>query len=185
MKHRQVQALCEGAVMVAAAQALGYLKLYEMPNGGSVSFIMLPIIIYCVRWGFGRGLLAALALGTLQFLLDGGFALTWVSILGDYVIAYGALGAAGLFSKAKGGFFWGTAAGTLARFLVIWVVGATVWAEYMPDAFLNMTMTSPWLYSAIYNGIYVGLCGLLCLVVGAAAWRTPLGKYLRAEDLRQ
>ncbi len=178
-KIRVLLSIVEGALMVALAQVLGYLKLWQMPNGGSVTFIMLPIFVYCVRWGFGRGLLAAFALSVLQFLLDGGLALGWQSILGDYLLAYSVLGLAGLFSKAKGGFFWGTLAGGLARFFVAWVVGATIWAEYMPESFFGMTMTSPWLYSLLYNGSYIGLSLALCLAVGAVLYR-PLGKYLKA-----
>lgn len=182
MKQKNVRALCEGAIMIAAAQALGYLKLFRMPNGGSITFIMLPVFIYCARWGFGRGTLMAFALSLLQFLLDGGFTISWVSIIGDYILAYAVLGVAGLCAKRYYGFFWGTLLGSLARFAVHWVVGATVWAEYMPEAFLGISMTSPWIYSGIYNFIYVGLSAVLCLVVGLLLYK-PLGKYLRGEDL--
>lgn len=34
--HLQMRALTEGAVMVALATALGYLKLFELPQGGAV-----------------------------------------------------------------------------------------------------------------------------------------------------
>lgn len=181
--HRHLRALCEGAIMVAAAQLLGYLKLYSMPYGGSITFIMLPIFLYCSRWGFARGMLAAFALSVLQFMLDGGFAISWQSILGDYVLAYSVLGFAGIFHRLRGGFFWGTLLGGFLRFCVTYVVGATVWAEYMPDRFFGMTMTSPWFYSAIYNGFYILLSTALCLLVGAACWK-PLGKFFRGEDLR-
>ena len=179
-KLRVLLSIVEGAIMVALAQVLGYLKLWQMPNGGSVTFVMLPIFVYCVRWGFGRGMLAAFALAVLQFLLDGGLALGWQSIIGDYLLAYTALGLAGLFSKRKYGFFWGTLVGSLARFVVAWVVGATIWAEYMPDSFFGMTMVSPWIYSLLYNGSYILLCMALCLVVGAIVYK-PLGKFLRQQ----
>ena len=179
-KVRVLLSIVEGAIMVALAQVLGYLKLWQMPNGGSVTFVMLPIFVYCVRWGFGRGILAAFALAVLQFLLDGGLALGWQSIIGDYLLAYTALGLAGLFSKRKFGFFWGTLVGSLARFVVAWVVGATIWAEYMPDSFFGMTMVSPWIYSLLYNGSYILLCMALCLVVGAILYK-PLGKFLRRQ----
>lgn len=179
-KLRVLLSIVEGAIMVALAQVLGYLKLWQMPNGGSVTFVMLPIFVYCVRWGFGRGILAAFALAVLQFLLDGGLALGWQSIIGDYLLAYTALGLAGLFSKRKFGFFWGTLVGSLARFVVAWVVGATIWAEYMPDSFFGMTMVSPWIYSLLYNGSYILLCMALCLVVGAILYK-PLGKFLRRQ----
>lgn len=179
-KLRVLLSIVEGAIMVALAQVLGYLKLWQMPNGGSVTFVMLPIFVYCVRWGFGRGILAAFALAVLQFLLDGGLALGWQSIIGDYLLAYTALGLAGLFSKRKFGFFWGTLVGSLARFVVAWVVGATIWAEYMPESFFGMTMVSPWVYSLLYNGSYILLCMALCLVVGAILYK-PLGKFLRRQ----
>ncbi len=59
---------------------------------------------------------------------------------------------AGLFYKQKHGFFIGTVVGCTARFLVHYVVGATIWAESMPETFFGMTMTTPWFYSALYNG---------------------------------
>ena len=177
-KLRILLSIVEGALMVALAQVLGYLKIWRMPNGGSVTLVMLPIFVYCVRWGFGRGLLAAFALSVLQFLLDGGLALGWQSIIGDYLLAYTVLGLAGLLSKTKGGFFWGALVGGLARLTVAWVVGATIWAEYMPESFFGMTMVSPWIYSLLYNGSYIGLSAVLCLVVGAILCK-PLGKYLK------
>lgn len=177
-KLRILLSIVEGALMVALAQVLGYLKIWRMPNGGSVTLVMLPIFVYCVRWGLGRGFLAAFALSVLQFLLDGGLALGWQSIIGDYLLAYTALGLAGLFSKAKGGFFWGSLAGGLGRFAVAWIVGATIWGEYMPERFFGMTMVSPWIYSLLYNGSYIGLSVVLCLVVGGILYH-PLKKYLR------
>lgn len=183
MKNKQLRALCEGAIMVALAQVLGYIKISPLPSGGSVSFVMLPIFIYCARWGFARGLIASFALGALQFLLDGGFAIGWQSIIGDYILAYGVLGIAGLFSRKKYGFFYGVAIGTVARFLVAWVVGATIWAEYMPEKFFGLSMSSPWIYSALYNGSYILLCAALYIVVGMIFYK-PMEKFLRGEDLR-
>ena len=57
MKNNALRALTEGGIMVAAATALSYLKLFELPQGGSVCIGMLPIFLYCVRWGLKDGLL--------------------------------------------------------------------------------------------------------------------------------
>ena len=92
-KRTPLRALTEGAVMVAIAQVLSLIKLWEMPWGGSVVLAMVPIILYAVRWGLGKGLLAAFAFGVLQFAFDGGFAIGWQSILGDYLAAFTALAA--------------------------------------------------------------------------------------------
>ena len=178
-----LRALTEGAVFVAAAQALSYLKLWRMPWGGSITLAMVPMIVYAVRWGLGPGLLAGFVLGVLQFSFDGGFALGWQSIIGDYLLAYMALGAAGLARGKKNGIFIGAILGGLARFLVHYVVGATVWAEYMPETFFGMTMHSPWFYSCLYNLAYMLPNIIITLVVLALLWK-PMGKYLRGEDLK-
>ena len=181
-KNRSLRALCEGAVMVGLAQVLGYIKFFDLPQGGSVSLNMLPIFIFCARWGFGAGMLTSFALSLLQLLLDGAYAWGWQSMLGDYILAYSVLGLAGLFHRGRYGFFIGALVGGIARFLVHFVVGATVWAEYMPDSFFGMTMTSPWLYSALYNGSFIALDIIIVLIAGAVMYK-PLGRYLRGEDI--
>ena len=175
--------LCEGAIMVAIAQILSYIKLWEMPWGGSIVLAMVPIILFSVRWGLGSGLLAGFVFGVLQFMFDGGFAIGWQSIIGDYLLAFTVLGLAGLMKGKKLGVFWGTLIGGVARFLVHYVVGATIWAAYMPDTFFGMTMTSPWFYSLLYNGSYMLPDILICLVIFALLYK-PLKKYFTAADLR-
>ena len=182
--HFALRALCEGAVMVALAQILGYLKLYELPQGGSITLSMLPIFFFSVRWGLKDGLLCSFVFGILQLLLDGGFAIGWQSMLGDYILAFGVLGLAGLCAGTKWGVFAGTVIGSVARFLVHWVVGATIWAEYMPDEFFGMTMTSPWFYSALYNGSYMVIDMAACLVVFAVLY-VPMKKYFLGQDLQK
>lgn len=180
--HLRVRTLCEGAIMVALAQALSYLKFMQLPNGGSLTPAIFPIVFFALRWGLGQGLLAGFAFGLLQLIFDGAYAWGWQSMIGDYILAFSVLGVAGLFHKQKYGFFTGTVAGCAARFLVAYLVGATVWAEYMPERFFGMTMTTPWFYSALYNGSYMLIDMILCLAVGALLWK-PLGKYIRGEDL--
>ena len=183
-KNLTLRALTEGAILVAAAQVLSMLKLWEMPWGGSVTLAMIPILLYAVRWGFGPGVLAGFVFGVLQFMFDGGFAIGWQSIVGDYLLAFTALGLAGLCRGKRGGVFTGSLLGGLARFLVHYVVGATVWAEYMPESFFGMTMKSPWFYSLLYNLAYMLPNIAICLVVFAIMIK-PLGKYLRGEDLHK
>ena len=69
----------------------------------------------------------------LQLLLDGAYAWGWQSMIGDYILAFSVLGLAGLFHKQKYGFFTGTVAGCVARFLVCGTAtapsspSATIW----------------------------------------------------------
>ncbi len=174
-----VRTLCEGALMIALAEILSFLPLYKMPWGGSIDLAMLPIFLFCARWGFGPGMLASIAHAVLQTLFEGGIAIGWQSIVGDFLLAYSVLGVAGLFWKVKGGFYIGTLVGCALRFLVHYVVGATIWAEYMPEVFFNMTMTTPWIYSALYNGFYMVIDCAAVLLVGFLLSRTPAAKYLK------
>ena len=99
--------LCEGALFVAMAQVLGFVKLWELPYGGSITFAMLPLFIFSVRWGCRNAFLASFSFGLLQFVFDGGFALSWPSLVGDYILAFGVLGLAGLFQGKRWGILQG------------------------------------------------------------------------------
>ena len=178
--HTRVRMLTEGAVMIAVAEVLSFLPLYKMPWGGSVDLAMLPIILFCVRWGLGPGLVASFAHALLQTLFEGGIAIGWQSIVGDFLVAYTVLGFAGLF---KGRFVPATVVACVLRFLVHYVVGATIWAEYMPETFFSMTMTTPWIYSALYNAAYMLPDMVVILVIGLILMKTPAAKYLTASDL--
>lgn len=180
--HLRVRMLTEGAILIAAAQALSMLKLYEFPQGGSITLDMLPIFLYCARWGFTPGLTASAAFAILQ-LVTGIYAWSWQSVFGDYLIPFTLLGLCGLFRKLPGGLYIGTVAGCAARFLSHYITGATVWAIYMPDEFFGLTMTSPWFYSLLYNGSYMLVDMVLCLVVFSVMERTSLKKYLTGGDL--
>ena len=182
-KNLTLRALTEGALFVAVAEVLSFIKLWEMPWGGSVVLSMIPLVLYAVRWGLGPGLLAGFVFGVLQFTFDGGFAIGWQSIIGDYLLAFTALGLAGLVKRTKAGVFTGSLIAGFARFLVHYVVGATVWAEYMPEQFFGMSMHSPWFYSLLYNLAYM-LPNLLIPVVVFALLYKPLGKFFRGEDLK-
>ena len=103
MKKSKVYALCEGAIMVALATALSYVKLMELPQGGSVCIGMLPLFIYFYRWDWKHSFLAAFAYGLLQLIFDGAYAWGPTSMLLDYVLAFTVLGVATFFRKMKGG----------------------------------------------------------------------------------
>ena len=180
--HYRLRALTEGAILIALAEILSFLPFYKLPWGGSIDLAMLPIIVGCVRWGFGPGMLISACHAILQTLFEGGIALGWQSIVGDFLLAYAILGVAGLF---RGKFAPATVVSCGLRFLVHYVVGATIWAEYMPETFFGMTMTTPWFYSALYNGAYMLPDMVLVLVAGILLLKTPARKFLLGQDLTQ
>lgn len=178
-----IRALCEGAVMVALSLILGLLKIFELPQGGSISLEMLPLLLYCVRWGMRPGFLACFGFGVLQIFIQGAVAYGWQSILLDYILAFGVIGVAGLFRGWRRGIFWGTLLGAAARFVVHFVSGITIYRILAPTELFNATFTSPWMYSLVYNGSYVAIDAAICLVLFAALY-APLNKYFTGADLR-
>ena len=178
-KPSKLRTICEAGIMLAIAQILGYIVLYKFNNGGSIDVAMLPIVLFGARYGMAWGLGVGLIHGVLQYFLGNGIAIDWTTMVADYLVAYGLLGfGAGIAHHfPKNRMSWGIIIGGVLRFMAHFIVGALVWGKYMPDTFFNMTMTSPWFYSLLYNGSYMLIDIILVLVV-ITVIRKPLSKYL-------
>ena len=102
MKNTKTKMLCEAAIFIAMAEILSLIKLYEFPNGGSVTLEMLPIILFAARYGCGWGAGAGLVYGAITYLIGNKFSIDWTTIICDYFLAFVALGfGAGLLSRRK------------------------------------------------------------------------------------
>lgn len=176
--------LAEAAVMVACAQILSYIKLLELPNGGSLTPAMFPMIFFAVRWGLKPGLLAGFTFGLLQLIFDGAYAWGWQSMLLDYLVAFTPLGLAGLFRGRKWGIFAGTVAGCFCRFVVHYISGVTIYKILEPTELMGTTFSNPGFYSLVYNGSYMLPNTILALAIAALLY-VPLKKYMLAQDLPQ
>lgn len=176
--------LAEAAVMVACAQILSYIKLLELPNGGSLTPAMFPMIFFAVRWGLKPGLLAGFTFGLLQLIFDGAYAWGWQSMLLDYLVAFTPLGLAGLFKGRKWGVFAGTVAGCFCRFVVHYISGVTIYKILEPTELMGTTFSNPGFYSLVYNGSYMLPNTILALAIAALLY-VPLKKYMLAQDLPQ
>ena len=183
MQNKNLRALCECAIFTAAALALSYVKLDVAALGGSISLVMIPLVLSAIRWGVGYGLAAGLVFGTLKFFIGGGTAINWQSMLLDYSVAYMFVGFAGLL-KGKSKTAWLAAViGGLGRFLVHYVSGVTIYAIVENTTIFGVTTANPWLYSLLYNGAYM-VPNIVLTAVAVGLLAIPLGKYLRREDLR-
>ena len=174
--------LCEGAIMVALAQILSYIKIMELPNGGSLTPAMFPILLFAVRWGLKDGLLAGFVFGLLQLIFDGAYAWGWQSMLLDYLVACPPLGLAGLFKGKKWGIFAGTVLGCLGRFIVHFISGITIYRIYAPTEILGTVFDEPNLYSLVYNGSYMLPNTILALAIAGLLY-APLKKFYVGEDI--
>ena len=183
--HLRIRALCEGAIMVALAFVMSFIKLYELPNGGSLTPAMFPILLYALRWGLPQGLTAGFVFGLLQLIFDGAYAWGWQSMLLDYLLAFTPLGLAGLFKGKAWGIFPGTAIGCLGRFLVHHLSGITIYRIVVPTAIPGLgTYDNPHLYSLVYNASYMVPNTILALILAGLLY-VPLKKYMAGQDLRK
>ena len=104
--YSKTRVLVECALMVAIGTVLANIKIFTMPNGGSVTLLsMLPFVLVSFRHGVKWGLFTGLVNGCLQMLL--GFwappTPTFIYFLGeillDYLVAFMALGTAEFFAR--------------------------------------------------------------------------------------
>lgn len=184
--HLQIRALCEGAVLVAAAQILSMIKILpDLPNGGSITLAALPVALYALRWGCGKGLLCAFAFGVLQLIFDGAYAWGWQSMVLDYLVAFTPLGLAGLFKRKSWGIFPGIAVGNLLRFAVHFISGVTVYRIYQPTQIPGIgVFDDAVLYSLVYNAIYV-LPSMVLALAAAGILYVPMRRFLAGSDIRR
>jgi thiamine transporter len=159
--------ITEVGLAVALAAVLHFVKLFEAPQGGSVSLEMLPLFFVAFRRGAGTGVLAGTLYGVLNLVLKP-FVVTPVQFALDYPVAFGLLGVAGWFAwPARGaagrlnrwGVVAGVAAGSALRFLSHLVSGVVFFAQYAPKG------QNVWLYSALYNAGYLVPEALLTVAV--------------------
>ena len=183
--HHRVRALTEGAIFVALAFVLSFVKLYELPNGGSLTPAMFPILLFALRFGLARGLAAGFVFGLLQLLFDGAYAWGWQSMLLDYLLAFTPLGLAGLFRGKAWGIFPGTLIGCLGRYAVHHISGITIYRIIEPTAVPGLgTYDNPHLYSLVYNGSYM-LPNMLLALALAGVLYVPLKAYFAGRDLKR
>ena len=155
-----------GAVCIALSSVLSRIKIWKMPQGGSITAAsMLPLMLFSYVYGMGPGCLVGALYGVLQFIIEPYF-LSLPQMLLDYPIAFGMMGLAGLFSKMDNenlGLTVGVVLASVGRFVAAVLSGVIFFAEYAGDQ-------NPWVYSIVYNGSYMLpeciICVVLCLAVG-------------------
>ena len=146
-------------LVFALGTILANIKIYELPNGGSITlFSMVPFILVSFRHGVKWGLFTGFVNSLLQMLLGfyappapGLLPLVGMILL-DYVLAFSFLGLACVFAKPFKNKLVGVAVGSAAvcvlRFLCSFLSGVLIWG--------NLSDGLPaWIYSLTYNGSYM------------------------------
>ncbi|MDR2650462.1 MAG: energy-coupled thiamine transporter ThiT [Clostridiales bacterium] len=155
-----VRALTCSAVCIALSSILSNVKIYHMPQGGSVTaFSMLFIVLVGYWFGPVIGILAGVADGLLQLAIDP-YVIHPMQLLLDYPLGFGALGAAGFFRNALrnntlgatqikfDGLCIGYIAAAMARWFMSFLSGFIFFYESSGDM-------NPAVFSAVYNISYI------------------------------
>ncbi|MBP5280973.1 MAG: energy-coupled thiamine transporter ThiT [Lachnospiraceae bacterium] len=190
MKNTKV--LVEGALMLALATVLSFIRIIHLPWGGSITLLsMLPIAIFSIRRGVGMGMVVSFLFSMIQFfqgILDGlfGWGLTpgmlIACILLDYILAFSVLGIAGIFrKKGRAGWLTGIGLAVFLRFVVHFLSGVIIWKS-VGALWGDFTTENYYIYSFLYNGAYM-LPELVFTVAGAwALLSVPQTKRLLLTD---
>ena len=164
--RERILAIASGGICIAVAQALSMIKIFRMPQGGSVTpASMLPLIFFGLCFGAGPGFAVAFGYSMLQVVIDG-LVVHPVQVALDYILAFSLLGAAGFFAPSKAlrlqesnilnrlklipiyKIFAAVFLGVLGRLVCSVSSGVLFYASYAPEG------QSPFLYSLIYNGSF-------------------------------
>ncbi len=178
MDRKRLQLLLEVSILGALSFILDKLTLFVMPQGGSITLSMLPIVLIAFRWGLKGGLLTGLISGLLQ-LMTGGTIFHWAQALLDYTLAYTLVGVAAITTfwlmnslkkERKGSMIAaiviGTVIGGTLRFIIHFLGGIVFFGAYAPA---NQPV---WLYSLVYNASYMIPSIILCSVVASILFTT-------------
>ena len=175
MKKNSIQALCVSAILLAMSIGLSFVKIWELPLGGSITLLsMLPLCFVSIKYGLGWGLGAAFCYSWFQILQEPPFGwglsvgMLLASLMLDYIVAFTVLGLAGAFRKyGTVGMVLGVGMALVARFLSHFLSGILLWANFDQFEFFGQSFTGrPVLYSLVYNGSYM-LPELVMTMVGA------------------
>jgi len=144
VRSKSISVMVEGALMVALSFGLSFIKVFHLPQGGSVTLGgMVPLLVFAFRHGVGPGLMAGTAYGLLDLVVNP-YVVHPAQLILDYPLAYGLLGLAGLFRKNV---MAGTFVGILGRFVAHFLSGVIFFAQYAEG--------NVYVYSATYNGSYL------------------------------
>ena len=187
-----IRALCEVGIFAALGfvfdELQGVLFGGVFPNGGSIGFAMIAVLIIAYRRGLWPALLTGLLMGLFDIATKA-YVIHPLQVLLDYIFPYFLVGFAGLlkplFDKSNSKqekVLWliaGTVIGGLLKFTSHYFAGVVYWAD--PTYFAwNLNEMNPYLYCFIYNIAFIGpsiiLTGALLVAVYLTAPRVLTNK---------
>ena len=165
--------ICEIAIFAAIGFILDEIQgaiAFSFPNGGSIGFAMVAVLILAYRRGFLPAILAGLLMGLLDIATKA-YIVHPAQLFLDYILPYTVVGFSGLFKpffdKAddrKIKILWliaGAILGGTLKFFSHFFAGIFFWNN-QGDFAWGLNYMSPALYSFVYNIAFIGPSIILC-----------------------
>lgn len=163
------------AVCIAMSFALSYIRVFKLPQGGSITLAsLLPVMLFSYIFGIKKGFLVGIIYGVLQAIQDP-YIIHPAQFLLDYPVAFSAIAFAGVFADVKAfekapqvSFLLGAIITGVFRFIAHFCSGAFAFGAYAGDA----GYTNVYLYSLAYNS-FVFADILVVIVIGVILFSSP------------
>lgn len=176
-KQYNTKALTYGAICIALSFALSYIKFFQLPQHGSVTFAsLLPLALYSYMFGTKKGVIAGIIYGFLQFIQSPSFYEPMQALL-DYPIAFAAIGVAGIarkFAFLKGDvrleFAVGTTIAVLLRYVSHVISGYFVFYSLRQEGYSPLTWALVYNLFTIVDLVIVLVMGVLVLLSRQVRW---------------
>ena len=158
------KAISTAGICIALSYALSYIKLFSLPQGGSVTLAsMLPLIIYSYLFGARKGVLAGAIYGVLQCLQSPQI-YEPMQVLLDYPVAFACIGLAGAFNNLKGikspvvKFTLGASLALVGRYVAHFLSGYYVFSSWAMPGYTALS------WSLVYNLYIIAELAIILLV---------------------
>ena len=159
-KKNDTKALAVSAILVALGTALGYITLFKMPYGGTVTpFSLLAIVLAGYFFGVKRGVMVGMCVGLFNLLFNP-YVIHPLQLFLDYPIAFGSLGLGAIFAnKGKYSIFLSYWFGLICRYICAVISGIIFFGSYAPEGFNAVT------WSLFYNMTYLAAEGVITTIL--------------------
>ncbi|MBT2584092.1 energy-coupled thiamine transporter ThiT [Planococcus sp. ISL-109] len=175
MRNLRVLLMVEIAIFAALGFVLDFVA-FRMPQGGSVSLVMIPIVLMAFRRGVLAGVATGFLVGLLQIVtgfisvapLSFGFVVMQVIL--DYLLAYSVVGFAGLL---RGRYLEATLTKKTGKIVLMVTLGVLLgsflrYVTHVITGILFFGMFADgnvFIYSAVYNATYMIPVAVVAAVV--------------------
>ena len=186
-KNSKTTRLVTSSIFIALAVVLSFIKVYQLPLGGSITLLsMLPICLLSLKYGVKWGFLCSFLYGAIQLAAGLGEIMGWGldvrmwigCIVFDYLLAFGILGLSGIFrNKKMPVMLTGVAIALILRFVSHFISGAIFFDIWMPEQF-----SEPYLYSLVYNGSYMLPEAIFTLIGAGVIFGVPVIRRMIKEQ---